>query len=1007
MPLESTFAVLRVFAPSVQAIPVAGPALTAVIDVVLALYDHVEQLKINSTRARDLVEREGHLSYTIALHFQSLTASQAVELLPHIKGLQVILEETRQCLAKLQPSSPASRSVVHKAKHFVKHVAARNTDAEQLRRLERRVDDAVQRFQVGSLLNDNVDKIRAVAAHEMRYLEDVLKPVHEAAFDSHTSPSGCFEGTRTSLLQEASSWAFDSGGERVFWISGLAGTGKSAIAKSLCERLQRARCPADLAFFANSPKCHLVTFFICRHVAERRDPLRILHTIACRLAREIPEYRLLLHKALSEPDLLSKRVQEQVATLIEGPLALCSDLTSRIVLVIDAFDECDKVDGREGGDLLPSLLGVIRRAAAQVRLVFTSRNESSIHDMFAQCRDERSLRLHDIDKAIVDRDIEAYLAHHLLQLKQHGVGSREIRSLTERANGLFIYAATIVRFVQTNRFFPPRIRVASLLKLIGSSAELHAPVPKYGLLDNMYTQILRRALSPDELEHDIVAAAGVFRSVVTALAILQDQVTLSALAHLLDLDVDQISEVLKGLYSILLVDETQTIRLYHVSVSEFLLDPKRCTDDLFRVNQSARWSLAAHHGRLALGCIRVMNAGLREDICDIGDPGMLKSDIRDLHSRIHRSIPSELSYASRSWYIHLAQSPAISELPLYGLARDFLEILDLFAQDHMAHWIELVCWTMSTWRETDWARRPFGARIFLTFQHSCTIQIVCYMCFTSPLPLHLSRLLATVSDALKPVQRMSEAPPLWSPISFHVALSDHATQNVVTATSDDGTRIASVESGTGVDGTHMTLRILDAQSGHHVYLRSRADAGCAVSCTSIAPTGRFVAVGFQGRQDLHVWDESQRRLRVHSIPGCPVSLNFSPCGMRLRVLSLGVCGTIRLLTLTLDDSVLAFKLTHHDSIDHFSNDRHPACLLSPCGTYFAVVTSSIQVWSESLEEPLLVLQPEGSSPVALSFAPPTQEAVWLAMSSANHDVILWCALTRRHVASLLLPHATT
>ncbi|KAJ7792036.1 hypothetical protein B0H14DRAFT_2395020, partial [Mycena olivaceomarginata] len=51
------------------------------------------------------------------------------------------------------------------------------------------------------------------------------------------SPQGCLEGTRVDLLADLRAWSRDPDVPRIFWLDGMAGTGKSAIARSFCHML--------------------------------------------------------------------------------------------------------------------------------------------------------------------------------------------------------------------------------------------------------------------------------------------------------------------------------------------------------------------------------------------------------------------------------------------------------------------------------------------------------------------------------------------------------------------------------------------------------------------------------------------------------------------------------------------------------------------------------------------------------------------------------------------------
>ena len=65
---------------------------------------------------------------------------------------------------------------------------------------------------------------------------DKLGRVHRADIDAQ-SPDGCMKGTRTQILKELRAWSRDPNAPRIYWLNGMAGTGKSAIARSFCRTL--------------------------------------------------------------------------------------------------------------------------------------------------------------------------------------------------------------------------------------------------------------------------------------------------------------------------------------------------------------------------------------------------------------------------------------------------------------------------------------------------------------------------------------------------------------------------------------------------------------------------------------------------------------------------------------------------------------------------------------------------------------------------------------------------
>ena len=53
----------------------------------------------------------------------------------------------------------------------------------------------------------------------------------------HGERKSCLKGTRAAVLNAIELWARDFGKSPVYWLNGLAGTGKSTIAKTIADRL--------------------------------------------------------------------------------------------------------------------------------------------------------------------------------------------------------------------------------------------------------------------------------------------------------------------------------------------------------------------------------------------------------------------------------------------------------------------------------------------------------------------------------------------------------------------------------------------------------------------------------------------------------------------------------------------------------------------------------------------------------------------------------------------------
>jgi hypothetical protein len=96
----------------------------------------------------------------------------------------------------------------------------------------------------------------------------------------------------------------------IFWLAGLAGTGKSTILKTFCQRV------------SNDDNFLLASFFASRNFADRRDPYRILHTFAYQLATTSDQIRSHVLSAVRAPqDVMQEPMQEQVKQLLAGPIS--------------------------------------------------------------------------------------------------------------------------------------------------------------------------------------------------------------------------------------------------------------------------------------------------------------------------------------------------------------------------------------------------------------------------------------------------------------------------------------------------------------------------------------------------------------------------------------------------------------------------------------------------------------------------------------------------------------
>jgi hypothetical protein len=489
-----------------------------------------------------------------------------------------------------------------------------------------------------------------------------LHPVTAAFHDADVAAPTCLSGTRVALLDEIRTWFEDDSNNcpRFFWLSGIAGTGKTTVAQSVCEMLSD----------------RLVgTFFFSRDSAERRRPSNILPTLIYRLAYSRPAFRQSVCDVIErDPDVASKAVQIQMQKLVsEGIKNVQAANQPAILLVLDALDECDKEGGREGGPFLPLLINRLSSLPYPVKVFMTSRPEPSITKMMeSSTSPTRPFVLHQIEAPVVQADIELYLREEFAKILQlHDVETpwpteEQMRLLVQLAGCLFIYAATAVKFV-SDSIHPSDSLSIFLSADAGTSQHTHAT------LDSVYLQIIR-VFTKDPTGD----SSSIFREVIGAIVMLQQPLGKLALAKLLQMEMEKINNTLRYLHSLLDVGTNpyHPIRTFHPSLYDFLTHPERCTDGDLRV------SVGDTHLLLAIRCLRVMNRQLKQDICEIGNPSLLNSEVPDLAERRSRLISEELRYACVYWISHLARAQT---------AADFCELvheLNDFCTHRLLQWIE-------------------------------------------------------------------------------------------------------------------------------------------------------------------------------------------------------------------------------------------------------------------------------------------------------------------------------
>jgi len=261
------------------------------------------------------------------------------------------------------------------------------------------------------------------------------------------------------------------------------------------------------------------------------------------------------------------------------------------------------------------------------------------------------LVLDDVSREIVDHDIEIFLSARFGEIRENSEylppdwpGDKAIDTLVRKAGGLFIYAATVCRFIKINDkwspqqllevFLPPEDPKPSQNR--SHKIPFTSPTAE---LDTIYTQILEHSIKGVGEGEDKEELAKEFKEVIGSIVLLSEPLSAAALGRLLDIDLETIHLRLRHLRSVLKVPDNQDspIRLLHPSFRDFLLDKQRCRDRLFWVEEKQ-----SHQGLTKCCLQRLINGTIRlkRDICNLHIPGILAERV-DL-SLVKQYLPTEL-----------------------------------------------------------------------------------------------------------------------------------------------------------------------------------------------------------------------------------------------------------------------------------------------------------------------------------------------------------------------------
>ncbi|KAF7972841.1 hypothetical protein HWV62_16950 [Athelia sp. TMB] len=426
----------------------------------------------------------------------------------------------------------------------------------------------------------------------------------------------CTTGTRQPVLERVEIWI--DKGPPIFWLNGSAGTGKSTIAFTVAEMFKQKGILG-------------ASFFCSRDDAACSNHKLIFPSIAYQLARINPQFAHYVEDIVRKrPEIAHADVAYQLQELIVNPLSKMPEFASRCMVVIDALDEC------KDDSTISVILAALSRFAEKLlplKIFLTSRPEYNINLGFRQSGLQAAthkLILHEIALPAVEADIKTYLERELELIRnQYGItelwpSATEIDLLSKLSCGLFIFAATSIKFIKDLNYSNPRGQLQSIITSTDAMKD-DFPDPSHRL-DHLYLQVLTES-------HPCISSelAERLRTIIGTIVLLQDPLPLRCIQRLLEAhlgrgsDIHSIRQTLARLHSIILVPEDDgcVIRALHPSLFDFIINPNRCLSAAFRVKPCEQ------HSTLLVACLRTLKS-FKQNVCKLPDPSALHHEVSDL-----------------------------------------------------------------------------------------------------------------------------------------------------------------------------------------------------------------------------------------------------------------------------------------------------------------------------------------------------------------------------------------
>ena len=257
--------------------------------------------------------------------------------------------------------------------------------------------------------------------------------------------------------------------------------------------------------------------------------------------------------------------------------------------------------------------------------------------------------MHEVEPSSIDEDIQLYLEDKLtgvakrrsdFDLADPWPRDEDLKTLTRKSSGLFIFASTLAKFIESEHQEPNE-----RLQLIITAPESTIHKRRMGI-DPLYTHVFLYAFS--DVKEDAVFVS--LRRVLGAVVLAFNPLSRGQVAEILGVKRSLITARLRYLHSVLLIpiEDSKEIWVFHKSFPDFLQDPDRCSDPRFLI------SSPVYHVDMALGCLELLKK-LKRNPCDLPE-FVMNRDVANIVDLLEDKIGGASQYACAYWVMHVRSS---------------------------------------------------------------------------------------------------------------------------------------------------------------------------------------------------------------------------------------------------------------------------------------------------------------------------------------------------------------